>query len=121
MLFDVHYFQVLSLTALVSERVVLVVSGSSIISGGEEGVLVRWQYKTEHRQFVPRLVAPINHIAVSPDDSLTAVSQKDNSKSLVRLKMNYTVSCLSFTVQPLLSNFKVKLRWLCNIVFLHNY
>ena len=48
------------------------------MSVGQEGVLVRWQYKTHHQQFLPRLGAPIYHVAISPDDSLTAISQKDN-------------------------------------------
>ena len=49
-----------------------------MLSGGQEGVLVMWQYKTHHQEFLPRLGAPINHLAVSPDDSLTAVSQNEN-------------------------------------------
>ena len=52
--------------------------GSNMLSGGQEGVLVMWQYKTHHQEFLPRLGAPINHLAVSPDDSLTAVSQNEN-------------------------------------------
>ena len=52
--------------------------GSTILSVGQEGVLVRWQYKTHHQQFLPRLGAPIYHVAVSQDDSLAAISQKDN-------------------------------------------
>lgn len=54
------------------------VSGSNMFSGGEEGVLVLWQYKTDHQVFLPRLSTPINHLAISPDDSLTAVSQREN-------------------------------------------
>lgn len=54
------------------------IAGSNMLSGGQEGVLVMWQYKTHHREFLPRLGAPINHLAVSPDDSLTAVSQNEN-------------------------------------------
>lgn len=52
--------------------------GSTIFSVGEEGVLVQWQYRTHHQQFLPRLGTSILHIAISPDDSLTAVSHKDN-------------------------------------------
>lgn len=52
--------------------------GSNMLSGGQEGVLVMWQYKTHHQEFLPRLGAPINHLVVSPDDSLTAVSQNEN-------------------------------------------
>ncbi|KAJ7375351.1 WD repeat-containing protein 75 [Desmophyllum pertusum] len=57
--------------------------GSNILSGGEEGVLVMWQYSTHHKEFLPRLGAPINHLAISPDDSLTAVSQKENVIRLI--------------------------------------
>ena len=60
-----------------------VFKGSNLLSVGEEGVLVRWQWKTHEQQFLPRLGAPIHHVAVSPDDSLTAISQKDNSKFLL--------------------------------------
>ena len=49
-----------------------------MFSGGEEGVLVLWQYKTDHQVFLPRLSTPINHLVISPDDSLTAVSQREN-------------------------------------------
>lgn len=57
--------------------------GSNMFSGGEEGVLVLWQYKTDHQVFLPRLSTPINHLAISPDDSLTAVSQRENVIRLV--------------------------------------
>jgi len=57
--------------------------GSNMLSGGQEGVLVMWQYKTHHQEFLPRLGAPINHLAVSPDDSLTAVSQNENVIRLI--------------------------------------
>ncbi|KAK2562049.1 WD repeat-containing protein 75 [Acropora cervicornis] len=53
--------------------------GSTILSVGQKGVLVKWQYKTHQQQFLPRLGTPILHVAVSPNDSLTAVSQKDNT------------------------------------------
>jgi len=65
--------------ALLKLHVVLTfIVGSNMLSGGQEGVLVMWQYKTHHQEFLPRLGAPINHLAVSPDDSLTAVSQNEN-------------------------------------------
>ena len=75
----------------------LVVLGSNILSGGEEGVLVMWQYSTHHKEFLPRLGAPINHLAISPDDSLTAVSQKENGMLLYKAAVSgctYTVSVL---------------------------
>lgn len=54
--------------------------GSYILSGGEESVLVLWQFKTHHKQFLPRLGAPIKHICSSSDDTLIAVSHMDNGK-----------------------------------------
>ena len=63
--------------------------GSNMLSGGHEGVLVMWQYKTHHQEFLPRLGAPINHLAVSPDDFLTAVSQNENG---MLVKKMYSVS-----------------------------
>ena len=55
-------------------------TGSYILSGGEEAVLVLWQYKTHYKQFLPRLGAPIKHISSSPDDTLISVSHIDNGK-----------------------------------------
>ena len=46
-------------------------------------MFVLWQYKTDHRQFLPRLGAHITHITVSSDDSLIAVCQKDNGECCV--------------------------------------
>ena len=69
-----------------------ILKGSNLLSVGEEGVLVRWQWKTHEKQFLPRLGAPIHHVAVSPDDSLTAISQKDNSKCLQLFLLLETIS-----------------------------
>ena len=55
-------------------------------------MLVRWQWKTHEQQFLPRLGAPIHHVAVSPDDSLTAVSQKDNSKCFLTIAFTLSIS-----------------------------
>ncbi|XP_066029403.1 WD repeat-containing protein 75 [Pocillopora verrucosa] len=71
--------------------------GSNMFSGGEEGVLVLWQYKTDHQVFLPRLSTPINHLAISPDDSLTAVSQREN---VIRL-VNNTEWKIKRTIQGL--------------------
>ena len=70
-----------------------VFKGSNLLSVGEEGVLVRWQWKTHEQQFLPRLGAPIHHVAVSPDDSLTAISQKDNSKFLLTIFFTFKYIC----------------------------
>ena len=72
---------------------VFVFKGSNLLSVGEEGVLVRWQWKTHEQQFLPRLGAPIHHVAVSPDDSLTAISQKDNSECFITIAFTFVYIC----------------------------
>ena len=56
-------------------------------------MLVRWQWKTHEQQFLPRLGAPIHHVAVDSDDSLTAISQKDNSKFLLTIVFTFKYIC----------------------------
>ena len=72
---------------------VFVFKGSNLLSVGEEGVLVRWQWKTHEQQFLPRLGAPIHHVTVSPDDSLTAISQKDNSECFITIAFTFVYIC----------------------------
>ncbi|XP_031551776.1 WD repeat-containing protein 75-like [Actinia tenebrosa] len=57
--------------------------GSYMISGGQEAVLVLWQYSSNSRQFLPRMGSPIKHVACSHDDSVIAVSHEDNVIKLV--------------------------------------
>lgn len=40
-------------------------NGAYLLSGGEEAVLVLWQLSSKSREYVPRLGAPINSIAVA--------------------------------------------------------
>eukprot|EP00743_Colponemidia_sp_Colp-15_P005541 GILK01005961.1.p1 GENE.GILK01005961.1~~GILK01005961.1.p1 ORF type:complete len:964 (-),score=206.41 GILK01005961.1:37-2928(-) len=54
-----------------------------LLSGGEEGVLVLWQIDTGHKQFLPRLGAPLNSISTNQDGSLFALSTSDNSCRLI--------------------------------------
>eukprot|EP00742_Colponemidia_sp_Colp-10_P006743 GILJ01007228.1.p1 GENE.GILJ01007228.1~~GILJ01007228.1.p1 ORF type:complete len:966 (+),score=178.71 GILJ01007228.1:103-3000(+) len=54
-----------------------------LLSGGEEGVLVLWQIDTGHKQFLPRLGAPLNAISTNQDGSLFALSTSDNSCRLI--------------------------------------
>ena len=56
-------------------------------------MLVRWQWKTHEQQFLPRLGASIHHVTVSPDDSLTAISQKDNSKCFLTIAFTFIYIC----------------------------
>lgn len=39
-------------------------NGAYLLSGGEESVLVLWQLETGHKEFVPRVGAPIRSISV---------------------------------------------------------
>ena len=56
-------------------------SGAYLYSGGEESVLVFWQIDSNHKQFKPRLGAPIAHICNSQDDTVIAVCHTDNGKN----------------------------------------
>ncbi len=68
---------------LLWEIVCFVFSGTNLLSGGMESVLVQWRYNQEsQRDFLPRLGAAITHIAVSPDGALFCTSHSDNSKEL---------------------------------------
>ena len=58
--------------------------GGYLYSGGEESVLVFWQVDTNHKQFKPRLGAPIAQICNSPDDTVIAVCHADNGKNVRR-------------------------------------
>lgn len=41
-------------------------------------MLILWQLETRSKQFLPRLGAEIESIAISPDQSMYALGQKDN-------------------------------------------
>lgn len=41
-------------------------NGAYLLSGGEESVLVIWQLQNSHREFVPRLGSPIQHVVIMP-------------------------------------------------------
>ncbi|KAL3276547.1 hypothetical protein HHI36_011922 [Cryptolaemus montrouzieri] len=54
-------------------------AGSYFYSGGNESVLVRWDWEnTQNRKFLPRLSGKIQHISVSSQSQLVAVSTSDN-------------------------------------------
>ncbi|CAG5120095.1 unnamed protein product, partial [Candidula unifasciata] len=64
-------------------------NGSSLLSGGHECVLVRWQ--TEHqnlRDFKPRMGAPITHVLSSPDGTLYATKHADNVIQLLDINLH---------------------------------
>jgi NET1-associated nuclear protein 1 (U3 small nucleolar RNA-associated protein 17) len=44
-------------------------NGAYLLSGGEEAVFVIWQLQSRHKEFVPRLGAPIDNITITPAES----------------------------------------------------
>ena len=44
-------------------------NGAYLLSGGEEAVFVVWQLESRHKEFVPRLGAPIEHVTTTPEGS----------------------------------------------------
>ncbi|XP_075750306.1 WD repeat-containing protein l(2)05287 isoform X2 [Rhipicephalus microplus] len=64
------------------------VSGSFLLSGGGECVLVKWSLPSGGKQFVPRMGLPICHIATSPDATLILTAHADNCLRLVSSQMN---------------------------------
>lgn len=54
--------------------------GSHLLSGGHECVLVKWMYKTGHKDFKPRLGSQIKEIKCSRDNTIYALEHFDNSK-----------------------------------------
>uniref|UniRef100_A0A2K6SE62 WD repeat domain 75 n=1 Tax=Saimiri boliviensis boliviensis TaxID=39432 RepID=A0A2K6SE62_SAIBB len=60
------------------------VTGSSLLSGGRESVLVEWRDATEkNKEFLPRLGATIEHISVSPAGDLFCTSHSDNKITII--------------------------------------
>ncbi|XP_013389673.1 WD repeat-containing protein 75-like [Lingula anatina] len=57
--------------------------GSYFLSGGHECVLVKWQYNSHHKDFRPRLGAPIDHVICSHDNTLYATCHSDNVIQLI--------------------------------------
>uniref|UniRef100_A0A8C0CTR1 WD repeat domain 75 n=1 Tax=Balaenoptera musculus TaxID=9771 RepID=A0A8C0CTR1_BALMU len=60
------------------------VTGSSLLSGGRESVLVEWREAAEkNKEFLPRLGATIEHISVSPAGDLFCTSHSDNKLIII--------------------------------------
>lgn len=57
------------------------VDGTHMYTAGKECVLVKWDVDApQHRNFLPRVQAPIKHVAVSYDNLLVAISMANNGK-----------------------------------------
>ncbi|EGD72883.1 hypothetical protein PTSG_04612 [Salpingoeca rosetta] len=57
--------------------------GAYLLSGGEEAVFVMWQLDTNTKRFLPRLGAPIAHIAAAQNSQFYLVSLHDNSVLII--------------------------------------
>ncbi|KAJ8313937.1 hypothetical protein KUTeg_008498 [Tegillarca granosa] len=57
--------------------------GSYLLSGGYECVLVKWQYNSHYKTFLPRLGSPINHVTCSSDNLMYATSHQDNAIRII--------------------------------------
>lgn len=61
-------------------------SGSQFYSGGDERVLLNWDYNSKQKiGTYPRLTGSILHIAVSSNNQKIAFSTDDNGKCEIRL------------------------------------
>uniref|UniRef100_G3MND5 WD repeat-containing protein 75 second beta-propeller domain-containing protein n=1 Tax=Amblyomma maculatum TaxID=34609 RepID=G3MND5_AMBMU len=63
------------------------ISGSFLLSGGGECVLVKWSLPSGDRQFLPRMGLPINHVVTSPDATLLLTAHTDNCLQLVNSQL----------------------------------
>nr|XP_002127047.1 WD repeat-containing protein 75 [Ciona intestinalis] len=70
-------------------------SGSSVISGGHEGVMVQWT--SDGKQFLPRLGSAIQQLTTSNDNQLYATSHNDNSICIVTSYMTVRTTIEGFT------------------------
>ena len=57
--------------------------GAYLLTAGKESVLVCWQLDTGHKQFLPRLGAPIFHISIGCKGCMYALCCEDNSIKLI--------------------------------------
>ncbi|XP_075237473.1 WD repeat-containing protein l(2)05287 [Lycorma delicatula] len=73
-------------------------SGTQMFTGGSECVLVKWTVGSpDIKHFLPRLSAPIEHLVISPNNTQTAISLKDNSILLINAQSNVTCTIQQFT------------------------
>ncbi|KAJ2443245.1 NET1-associated nuclear protein 1, partial [Coemansia sp. RSA 2424] len=69
-------------------------AGTTMLSGGEEGVLVLWQLVTGARSFVPRLGSDVMGVAISPDQAHYAVTLRDNTVKVLAAATRTLVASL---------------------------
>lgn len=65
------------------------VTGTSLLSGGQECVLVEWRDGSEkNKEFLPRLGSAIEHISVSPAGDLFCTSHSDNKITVIHRNLD---------------------------------
>ena len=75
--------------------VLLYVSGSYMLSGGHECVLVKWRYNSPEKDTLPRLGAPIIGISCSSDNQYYATCHTDNSENPFLFGLTSKIKALS--------------------------
>ncbi|XP_065319698.1 uncharacterized protein LOC135927564 isoform X2 [Gordionus sp. m RMFG-2023] len=74
--------------------------GSYLLSGGKEGVLIKWDLKNEDRLFLPRFECPIEKIVISKDNLYIAVCLQNNGIKIMGFQFDFpkylTISGLLF-------------------------
>lgn len=60
-------------------------SGSMMLSGGEESVLVIWHLENGKKSFLPRMGSDIISISISPNEQSYAIGHSDNSISIINV------------------------------------
>ncbi|XP_072029311.1 WD repeat-containing protein 75-like [Amphiura filiformis] len=71
--------------------------GSYLYSVGHECTLVQWQYNSKHRDFIPRLGAPISHVSCSHDNQYKALCLTSNAIIVLKVdKIKQKIQGLSF-------------------------
>ncbi|XP_065358033.1 WD repeat-containing protein 75 [Calliphora vicina] len=73
-------------------------AGANFYSSGEEAVLVKWHIeRPDLKQYIPRMVAKIRHIVVSPDNSNVVVCTIDNSIQIYGIEKTVIQNLQEFT------------------------
>ncbi|XP_061361499.1 uncharacterized protein LOC133305332 [Gastrolobium bilobum] len=75
--------------------------GAYLYSGGEEGVLVLWQFDTGNKKFLPRIGSPLLYFIDSPDPSLSSISCTDNQIHILKTPSMEIMRSISGIKPPL--------------------
>lgn len=76
--------------------------GTYLLSGGHESVLAKWSHESygdhSQREYLPRLGAPVSHIALSADNSVYVTTHMDNCESF---GMKMRIFAIKLTDSPI--------------------